>query len=201
MNVGAVANPVLLVVTVGEPVNVPLAPVPGGAKVTLMPLTGLLLASFTVTCSAVAKAVLMTALCELPAVTVTLAAGPGVFVKLKLAGVATPETLAVTVYVPAVAFAVKMAAVATPLALVVAVVNPPANVPLAPVPGAANVTTTPLTGLLPASFTVAVNWFANAVPIMMVCGVPPVAEILAGGAVVLVRLKFAKRPEALAVTV
>ena len=47
--------------------------------------------------------------------------------------------------------------------------------------GAANVTTTPDTGLLPASRTVACNGVANAVLIGADCGVPPVAVICAGG--------------------
>jgi hypothetical protein len=46
---------------------------------------------------AVVKAVPTTALCGVPAVAATLDAGPGVFVRLKLAGVLTPATLAVTV--------------------------------------------------------------------------------------------------------
>jgi hypothetical protein len=48
--------------------------------------------------------------------------------------------------------------------LLVAVVEavPLANVPLAPLAGAANVTTTPLTGLLLASVTVATRGAANA---------------------------------------
>ena len=41
--------------------------------------------------------------------------------------------------------------------------------------GAAKVTTTPGTGLLPASFTVTCNVEANAVLIVALCGVPPVA--------------------------
>ena len=48
-------------------------------------------------CSAVPNAVLMTVLCGVPAVAVTLAAAPAVFVRLKLAGVATPGADAVTV--------------------------------------------------------------------------------------------------------
>jgi hypothetical protein len=51
--------------------------------------------------------------------------------------------------------AVNVTDVATPLAFVVAVFTPPANVPLAPLPGAVNVTVTPETGLLDASLTVA----------------------------------------------
>jgi hypothetical protein len=85
-----------------------------------------------------------------------LAADPALFVKLKLAKVATPGAVAPTVKLPAVAFAVNVGEVATPLLFVtpVAVRDDP-NFPLAPLDGAVNVTVTPLTGLLPASFTVA----------------------------------------------
>jgi hypothetical protein len=69
---------------------------------------------------------------------------------------------------------------ATPLAFVVAVFTPPANVALAPVcAGAVNVTTTPDTGLLPASLTVACRVDPNAVLIAVLCGVPPVAVTVA----------------------
>ena len=37
MNVGAVATPLAFVVTVGELANVPVAPLPGAANVTLTP--------------------------------------------------------------------------------------------------------------------------------------------------------------------
>ena len=53
-------------------------------------------ASPTVTCSA-AKAVLIVTLCGVPAVATTLAGTPGWLVSAKLAGVAIPVTLAVTV--------------------------------------------------------------------------------------------------------
>jgi hypothetical protein len=78
--------------------------------------------------------------------------------------------------------AVNTGAVATPLLLVVAVaVAPvPANVPLAPLAGAVNVTVTPLKGLLPASFTVACSAVVNAVLTVALCGVPAVAVTLAG---------------------
>ena len=76
--------------------------------------------------------------------------------------------------------AVSTAAVATPDALVVAVFTPPANAPLAPLPGAAKVTVAPFTGLLNESFTVACSWIAKAVPTVAFCGVPTVAAILAG---------------------
>src|SRR5260370_8170524 len=96
-----------------------------------------------------------------------MAVAPGRLVSEKLAGVTTPATDAVTLYgPPAVAFAVNTAEVATPLAFVVAVFTPPANVPLAPLAGALNVTATPTTGLPPPSFTVATTAAPNAVRIV-----------------------------------
>src|SRR5260370_600268 len=74
--------------------------------------------------------------------------------------------------------AVKTGAVATPWAFVAAVFTPPANVPLAPLAGAAKVTSAPLTGLFTASFTVACSGVANAVLKAALCGVPAVAVIL-----------------------
>src|SRR5258706_354350 len=47
VNAGAVATPLALVVTVGLPANVPEAPAPGAANVTLTPGTGLEAASRT----------------------------------------------------------------------------------------------------------------------------------------------------------
>jgi len=77
------------------------------------------------------------------------------------------------------------------------------NLPDAPEPGAVNVTFTPGTGLLPASFTVTASAFANAVLIVADCGVVPAfAVIEAGVPTVLVSEKFtAVRPVAAAVTV
>ena len=97
---GAVATPVLAVaiVIVAVPFeNVPLAPLAGAVNVTCTPLIGLLLPSVTLACSAVVNAVFTVALCEAPAVAAIFAAPPGMFVRLKLAGVVTPGTLAVTV--------------------------------------------------------------------------------------------------------
>ena len=97
VNAGAVAMPLAFVRTVADPLNVPLAPLPGAVKVTEAPETGLPLASFTVACSAVPNAVFTVVLCGVPAVAVMLAAAPGLFVKLKFAGDATPAAVAVTV--------------------------------------------------------------------------------------------------------
>ena len=96
---GAVAIPLALVtaVAVADPEKAARAPVPDAVKVTVTPLTGLPLASFTAACSAVVKVALIVALCGVPAAAETLAGGPGRFVNLKLAGVATPAALAVTV--------------------------------------------------------------------------------------------------------
>jgi hypothetical protein len=74
----------------------PEAPDPGAVNVTFTPDTGLLPASRTVAWSAMANAVLIGALCGVPAVAVMLAAGPAKFVREKLAGVLTPATVAVT---------------------------------------------------------------------------------------------------------
>ena len=71
-----------------------------------------------------------------------------------------------------------------------------------PVPGAVKLTVTPLTGLPPASLTVACSGVLNAVLVVVFWGVPPVATILAGLPALLVRLKLAEvpTPETLAVT-
>src|SRR5262249_46462927 len=133
----------------------------------------------TVTCNCAANAVLIVALCGVPALATMLAGGLPRFVSEKFVGEPTPAADAVTEYVPAVPFAMKTAAVATPDAFVVAVFTPPANVPLAPLPGAAKVTVTPLTPLPKESLTVACNCVANAVLIEALCGVPAVALMLA----------------------
>jgi hypothetical protein len=99
VNVEALAWPAVLVVAVVVPVlfaKVPLAPLPGAVKVTLTPETRLPPLSLTVACKAVANAVLMVALCGVPAVAVMEAAGPGVLVSAKFAEVA-PVALATTV--------------------------------------------------------------------------------------------------------
>jgi hypothetical protein len=114
------------------------------------------------------------------------------FVRLKLATAATPFTLAATVYEPLCPLAVNAGAVAIPLLLVIVVaVAEPLNKALAPVPLAVNVTVTPLNGLLFASFTVACRALPNAVLTVALCGVPAVAVIFAGKALVLVRVKLA----------
>ena len=141
----------------------PLAPLPGAVNVTITPLTGLLTESTTVAWRRCKRGVDRRAL-AVPAVTCTVAGGP-VLVSAKFAGVATPETDDVTV-VGAARCAIGREDRRGCNAGGIRrgrVVPPSAKVPLAPLPGAVNVTVTPLTGLFPESFTVACNWVANAV--------------------------------------
>src|SRR5947207_2167653 len=175
-----VATPLPLVVAVfTPPAKLPLGPVPGAPNVTVTPATGLPPASFTVATSGAANAVLIVAPCGVPLVAVMLAAAPAVFVSEKFAGVATPASLADTVYgPPATLFFPTRPSSDLPLPLVVAVFTPPAKLPLGPVPGAVNVTVTLATGLPPASFTVATSGAANAVLIVALCGVPHLTIIL-----------------------
>ena len=87
----------VVAVTVADPAKVALAPLLGAVNVTVAPLTRFPPLSFTVAWSAAANAVLMLALCGVPALAIMLAGAPTLLVKLKLADVATPDTLAVTV--------------------------------------------------------------------------------------------------------
>jgi hypothetical protein len=88
---------VLVFAVFTPPANVPLAPPLNGAvKVTTAPLTGLLPASVTVTCNAVANGWPTVALCGVPAVAVILAGEPVKFVSENVAGFDTPVTEALT---------------------------------------------------------------------------------------------------------
>src|SRR5882672_9802191 len=94
--------------------------------------------------------------------------------------VVRPVAAAVTVYgPPAVAFAVN-GADATPNPFVATVMAAVLllNTPDAPDPGAVNVTFTPETGLLPASFTVTASALAKAVLIVADCGVVPAFAVM-----------------------
>ena len=97
VSAGAVAIPLAFVVavTVANPLKAPLAPVVGAVNVTVMPLNGLLPASFTTTCRVIVNAALIATLCGVPAVGVTLDGGPVMLDSVKLAGADTPVTLAV----------------------------------------------------------------------------------------------------------
>jgi hypothetical protein len=139
----------------------------------------------------------MVASCRDPLVGVIDAAGPDVFIRLKLVEAITPATLAATVSVPIVAFAVYVDEVATPLALVisVSVLVPPLNVPLAPVAGAVKVTNAPLTGV-PPMVTVATSGAAKGVFTAVLCVAPFVAAIASAGGLKLELLQFVKATNA-----
>src|SRR5271168_1047884 len=150
----------------------------------IAPLTGAPAAVCTETTSGAAKGLLMVALCGVPLVAVMLAGGAAAaLVSEKVAEESTPGTVAVAVKGPTVALAVSTAEVATPLAPVVAVLTPPAKVPPGPVTGAVKVTTTPGTGAPVTSVTVTASGAVKAVFTVALCGVPPVATMLAAASV------------------
>jgi hypothetical protein len=62
-----------------------------------------------------------------------------------------------------------------------AVLEPPVNVPLAPLAGAANATVTLATGLFIASYTVAWRGVWKAAFVAALCDTPPEVETVAGG--------------------
>jgi hypothetical protein len=130
-------------VDVGAVANVELAPEAGAAKITVTPLTGLLLASVTVATNGLANAVPTMALCPPPPVAVSFAAAPAVLVKAKLTGVNVPDE-ATTLYGPPVVELAVHVTDAVPLAVVVAAGAESAQ--LAPEVGAAKVTEIPLSG-------------------------------------------------------
>jgi hypothetical protein len=150
--------------------RVAVAPVLGTAYVTVTPGTGLPNVSVTVTRSGFAYAVLTGALCGVAVLAAVTALGtPAVFVRLKVALDAPPGIDAVTEYAPDVWFAVAVT-LAMPLAFVVATVA--LRPALAPVPGAANVTVAPDTGLPAASVTRTDSAAPNAAVTCALCGEP-----------------------------
>ena len=128
------------------------------SKITPMPETGLLLASFRVTDRGFANAVPIVALCGVaPELALIEAGAPARLVREKFT-VVSPGADAATEYGPAVLFAVNETE-ATPDALVRAVMEAALllNNPEAPKAGAVNVTLTPATGLLLESLAVTCN--------------------------------------------
>jgi hypothetical protein len=175
-----------------------LAPVCAGAeKVTVASLVAVPLV-FTFATSALGNAVLMTVLCGVDvdaAVMVTVEAA--VFVRANVAGVVAPETVAVTLYEPAVPFAVQVTEDTLPLASVVAEVAereqvaPPEDDP------AEYVTVTPLSAD-PLEVTVTPSGFGNGVPTSVLCGVSPLAAVIkmvGGGGVDFELLQPIRKPK------
>src|ERR1019366_548614 len=155
-----VAIPLALVVA-ARPVAEP--PPEATAKVTLTPLTGLLLMSLMSTLGAIATAVPDVAVWLLPAFTVMVPA-PTPPVAENVSGLPmSPALVAVRVLAPTAGPRVQLSTVAIPLALVVA-----GRVPEPPPEATANVTLTPLTGLLLRSRTNALGATATAEPAIAV---------------------------------
>jgi hypothetical protein len=119
-------------------------------------------------------------------------------VKLKLAGVETPGTEAVTVMVPGVLPSVAVTCVWPLLSVAAGVLSvaPPAGL-------TAKVTVTPETGLLNWSVTFTTSGWDKGAPTVSVCGLPDTAAIAAGALAVAVKLKLAggETPGTEAVTV
>jgi hypothetical protein len=166
VKMGEVATPEALVIAtavLAPPANVPLAPPDGAVKVTVTPPNTLFPLSRTVAISGDANAAPRAADCGVPLVAMIEAGAPGVFVIEKTASGVTPETEALTEYVPTVLFAVNSADVATPELFVTAVFTPALKMPEAPVAGAVNVTVIPGSGAPNVSFTRTLSGNVNAV--------------------------------------
>ncbi len=130
---------------------------------------------------------LTVALCGEPLNTLTEVAAPAVLVSAKVAPVATPETLAVTLYVPAVVLAVAVTWV-WPEALVTAAAEVEADAPEA---GAVYVTVAPGTLLPYWSLTTTRSGAESAVPTVALWPEPLTTAMLAGVPAVLVSAKVA----------
>ena len=131
---------------------------------TVIPATGLPNESLTSATSAFAKPVVTSVLWPEPDTTVMVSlVSWAVLVRPKLAVLPAPTAVAPTLKLPATVLAVKIsdnwpALLVTPLTVPL-----PANEPLAPLPGADNVTLTPGTGLPNESVTSATSGLAKAV--------------------------------------
>jgi hypothetical protein len=120
-----------------------------------------------------------------------------VLVRPKVAGVVAPETLAVTVYAPAVPFAVQVTELTLPLESVVAVVAESAQVAPPEDVVAANVTVAPLSGK-PFEVTVTPSGLAKAVFTVALCvaSVPTAVITIVGGGVLELLLQPVRKPKA-----
>ncbi len=106
-----------------------------------------------------------------------LEGGPAVLVRLKLAEIRIPATLAVTGMTPGAIGGESRSGGDTAAVGGCVAVADPANVPLAPLAGAVKVTVALLTGLPPV-VTVACSAVVNALFMLALCGVPSLAMML-----------------------
>src|SRR3954471_20398193 len=166
-----VAIPLAFVVAVP---SVTLPPPVVAVNVTVAPDTGLLFASLTSTAGIVATADPAVADCASPAFLLIAAIGPTVAVAVNVT--VSEPAVAVSELGPTVVPRIQLATLAMPLASVVAVAPETLPPPLATL----NVTLTPATGLLFASFNSTEGATATAVPFMALCASPALLVRLVG---------------------
>jgi hypothetical protein len=179
------SEPVVVLVTDREP------PPAVTAKATLTPPTALLLASLTITTKGLDSVVPTVALWLFPENRAMLDGDPAVPVALKVTGEPErPVEVAVTVLAPADVPSVRVenALPSEPVVVLVTDREPPPVV-------TANVTLTPLTGLLLASFTITTNGLDNVVPEVALCPFPENRAMLDGDPATPVALNVTGEPE------
>ena len=159
------------------PLSVAVAPLVGAWNATTAPCTAAPVPSRTRACSCEPNPVPTVAVWGLPACTWMVS--PPSFVSVNVAGVDTPDTLAVTVKTPPVAFAVAVTLANPELSVTAVAADSVAVAPLEPV-CAAKFTVTPGSELPDASATTTTNRLANAAPVGVVCWFPLTMKTAAG---------------------
>src|SRR5713101_539452 len=196
----AVMHPAAAGTQAEPPLSVAVAPLAGAWNVTTTPATAAPVPSRTSACSCEPKAAPTVADCGLPAWTWIV--WPPSFVSVNVAGVETPDTLAVTVKTPPVAFAVAVTLASPELSVTAVAAESVAVAPLEPV-CAAKFTVMPGSELPEASATTTTKGLAKALPVGVVCGFPLTMNTAAGPVETFCRWKVAgvATPETDAVTV
>src|SRR6266852_4035396 len=173
----AVMHPAAAGTQAEPPLSVAVAPLAGAWNVTTTPATAAPVPSRTSACSCEANAAPTVAVCGLPACTWMV--WPPSFVSVNVAGVETPDTLAVTVKTPPVAFAVAVTLASPELSVTAVAAESVAVAPLEPV-CAAKFTVMPGSELPEASATTTTKGLAKALPVGVVCGFPLTMNTAAG---------------------
>ena len=168
-SVVAVMQPAATGTHAEPPLSVAVVPLVGAWNVTTTPAVAAPVPSSTSACSCEAKAVPTVAVCGLPAWTWMV--HPKSFVRLNVAGVATPVTLAVAVYTPPTPLAVAMTLASPEPSLTALGAERVAVAPLA-LDCAAKLTVMPGSELPDASATTTTSGLPNALPVGVVCGFP-----------------------------
>src|SRR5438128_11416 len=181
------------------PLSAAVGPLVGAWNVTTAPGTAAPVPSRTSACSCKAKAAPTMAVCGLPACTWMV--WPPSFVSVNVAGVDTPDTLAVTVKTPPVPFAAAVTLASPELSVTAVAPESVAVAPLEPV-CAAKFTVMPGSELPEASATTTTKGLAKALLVGVVCGLPLTMNTAAGPVETFCRRKVAgvATPETDAVT-